>query len=86
MVAVIVSPVFVPAMSRPRAPTAVSPNAAAPDTPPANPERAPASAPCTPPHRRRDDATEALDREASVLMAQLWSGISPISLALAATD
>ncbi|TSE32276.1 Poly(3-hydroxyalkanoate) polymerase subunit PhaC [Tepidimonas thermarum] len=38
------------------------------------------------PHRRQDDAAEALDRQASVLLAQWWSGVSPISLVLAATD
>ena len=33
-----------------------------------------------------DDGHHALDQQASVLMAQLWSGVSPLSLALAVTD
>ncbi|MGQ9724835.1 MAG: PHA/PHB synthase family protein [Tepidimonas sp.] len=40
----------------------------------------------SPPRRRQDDSVQALDRQASVLMAQLWSGLSPISLALAGAD
>lgn len=55
-----------------------SPTGAAPD---ANGASAPAQ-----PHRRQEDAAQALDRQASVLMAQLWSGLSPISLALAGAD
>ena len=38
------------------------------------------------PHQRADDHASALDKHAAVAMAQLWSGLSPISLALAWTD
>ncbi|TSE34765.1 Poly(3-hydroxyalkanoate) polymerase subunit PhaC [Tepidimonas fonticaldi] len=52
---------------------------------PAGPDCGPPRAACEP-HRRQADAAEAMDQQASVLMAQLWSGLSPISLTLAATD
>ena len=35
---------------------------------------------------RADDVTNALDRNAAVVMVRFWSGLSPISLALAYTD
>lgn len=45
------------------------------------------SSPSDPPlHRRRSDAADTLDQQASVVLAQLYSGLSPVSLALAATD
>ncbi len=74
-------------MSPSRARSAVPPDAAASDASPAAlQERLPAGTPKSPPRWHLDDATEVLDREASVLMVQLCSGISPTSLALVATD
>lgn len=55
-------------------------------SPPTDPDRGPTAPGPGLLRRRADDDAHALDRQTSLLMAQLWSGISPISLALAATD
>ncbi|HEX5806852.1 MAG TPA: alpha/beta fold hydrolase [Macromonas sp.] len=43
-------------------------------------------APAPAPHQRSEDAVPDLDRQASLAMARLWHGLSPISWSLAYTD